>query len=184
MMATPIPAQSARSPMSPLHSQENIIPLHSNTSPPKKSIQLGIEAFATKRARESLENPRIKKPKPNDPEAADQSIQGNVPRVICHQCRQPVHPHLSVRCTVIKKAGGAKNPSTRRCPTTYCQRCVANRYGEKLMDIVVQGKTKKEGHDPEAGYCWECPSCRGTCNCSVCRKRNGLAPLGYFLRVW
>lgn len=25
---------------------------------------------------------------------------------------------------------------------------------------------------------WACPPCRGLCNCSICRTRNGLAPTG------
>jgi hypothetical protein len=61
---------------------------------------------------------------------------------------------------------------------------VANRYGESLTDIIEDGQTKREGHVSDAGYCWECPSCRGICNCSVCRKKNGLAPLGYFRWIW
>lgn len=176
MATTTNPHQLIRSPMTSLHSQENIPQLQ---SPPKKSIQLGIEAFATKRERENGEHPRIKKLKsPNDAETS-QSGQSAVPSVICHQCRQHVHPHLSVRCTKLKKTGGAKNPGTKRCTSIYCQRCVANRYNERLADIIEDVQSKSEGHDPEAGYCWSCPACRGVCNCSLCRKKNGLAPLGY-----
>jgi hypothetical protein len=181
MMATTAtaPQHPTRSPMSSLHSQENIPLLQ---SPPKKSVQLGIEAFTTKRERENTEHPRIKKVKPtNDPQDSSHehdSTQGVSPTVICHQCRQHVHPHLSVRCTRLKNAGGMKNPGTKRCVSTYCQRCVANRYNERLVDIFEDQHPAEGDHDPEAGYVWSCPACRGICNCSVCRKRKGLAPLG------
>jgi len=178
MMATATLAhQPTRSPMSSLHSQDNIPLLQ---SPPPKSIQLGIEAFTTKREHENPGHPRIKKVKTaNDPHGSQNAI----PSVICHQCRQYVHPHLSVRCTVLKTAG-LKNPSTKRCSLVYCQRCVLNRYNEQLMDIIEDVPSDREGHDPAAEYCWKCPSCRGACNCSHCRKKYGLAPLGYVIEMF
>lgn len=39
------------------------------------------------------------------------------------------------------------------------------RYGENAREALL---------DPE----WECPPCRGLCNCSICRTRDGKRPTG------
>jgi hypothetical protein len=89
-----------------------------------------------------------------------------------------VYKSLSVQCTGLKKAGSAKAPTTKRCVVAYCSRCLHHRYNEDMSDIIAQSEAC-EGHVHDAGYTWSCPSCRGICNCSVCRKKTGLAPLGY-----
>ncbi|GMH37402.1 hypothetical protein BSKO_05275 [Bryopsis sp. KO-2023] len=69
----------------------------------------------------------------------------------CHQCRQ-------------KTLG--KRTSCSECGSHYgifCGDCLWARYGANLDEL------------PEA---WKCPSCRGICNCSICRNRKGWAPTG------
>ncbi|ELR18832.1 'chromo' (CHRromatin Organization MOdifier) domain containing protein [Acanthamoeba castellanii str. Neff] len=76
--------------------------------------------------------------------------------ITCHQCR----------CTVDEKTTCA-NEFRIHTPARhhYCRRCLWNRYGEALDEVRK---------DPV----WLCPSCRGVCNCSFCRKKRGQAPTG------
>lgn len=46
-----------------------------------------------------------------------------------------------------------------------CYRDLEGRYGENYED-VLKNKT------------WLCPVCKGTCNCSFCRRRSGKTPTG------
>ncbi|KAK1785517.1 hypothetical protein P4O66_018878, partial [Electrophorus voltai] len=73
----------------------------------------------------------------------------------CHQCRQ-------------------KTLDTKtECRSVYCQGlkgqfcgpCLRNRYGEDVRTALL---------DPT----WKCPICRGVCNCSLCRKRDGRCATG------
>lgn len=174
-MSSTTTTQSPRCPMRSLNPHENVpFPF------PKKSIQLGIEAFTKKRDHAKLDvdsssnpNPPVKKIKATTGE----SVSSNGPEkepVICHQCRQHVHPAMSIQCTALKNKGSGM----KRCSIWYCHRCLSNRYSEKLNDILAKCD-KEEGHISNQGYTWSCPSCRGDCNCSYCRKKKGLAPLGY-----
>jgi Zinc-finger domain of monoamine-oxidase A repressor R1 len=163
--------QSPRSPMKSLNSQENI-PIPS----PKKSIQLGIEAFTKKRDIQNVDsnsNPQIKKLKSITGESITVTNGPERETVVCHQCKQHIQVPMSIQCTFVKKRGGMK-----RCTIRYCHRCLSKRYGEKTKDIKEK-REMEEGHVREEGYTWSCPSCRGICNCSYCRKRKGLLPLGY-----
>ncbi|KAG7259171.1 hypothetical protein CRUP_005399 [Coryphaenoides rupestris] len=47
----------------------------------------------------------------------------------------------------------------------FCGPCLRNRYGEDVKKALL---------DPE----WQCPPCRGICNCSFCRAREGRCPTG------
>lgn len=174
MMTSEAPT-SPRSPMKQLTRQDNI----PNASQ-KKSVQLGIEAFTKKRELDldGNPNPRIKKVKTNGVDSPGSTNILSVPSTICHQCRQHVYRLRSVQCTRLKKAGSAKTPSTKRCVVAYCSRCLYNRYNEAMGDIFKEPQIC-EGHVHDVGYTWSCPSCRGICNCSVCRKKSGQAPLGY-----
>ena len=77
-----------------------------------------------------------------------------------------------MRCTAHKVAGkpkpGSTEVPTRPCSLTYCARCLASRYAEDAEALVASG----------AAASWTCPSCRGECNCSSCRKRSGLEATG------
>lgn len=74
----------------------------------------------------------------------------------CHQCRQK-RTHYAAACTAVKNYG--------LCSLRYCRSCLRNRYGE-VAEVVAQKAN------------WTCPKCRGDCNCSMCRKKNGETPTG------
>ncbi|KAL2080641.1 hypothetical protein ACEWY4_024434 [Coilia grayii] len=73
----------------------------------------------------------------------------------CHQCRQKTLDTKTVcrsdHCVGVKGQ--------------FCGPCLRNRYGEDVREALL---------DPA----WECPICRGMCNCSICRKRDGRCATG------
>ncbi|XP_077386750.1 cell division cycle-associated protein 7-like isoform X2 [Festucalex cinctus] len=73
----------------------------------------------------------------------------------CHQCRQK---------TVDTKTC-CRNEGCRGIQGQFCGPCLRNRYGEDVKKALL---------DPE----WHCPPCRGICNCSFCRQREGRFPTG------
>ncbi|KAM4608523.1 cell division cycle-associated protein 7a isoform 2-T2 [Polymixia lowei] len=73
----------------------------------------------------------------------------------CHQCRQ--------KTTDTKTC--CRNPECVGVRGQFCGPCLRNRYGEEVRDALL---------DPE----WQCPSCRGICNCSFCRAREGRCATG------
>ncbi|KAI0949235.1 hypothetical protein AcW1_008909 [Taiwanofungus camphoratus] len=98
----------------------------------------------------------------------------------CHQCNKKRDTSIGIQCT-------RKDPSSRvqnyRCKAKYCEPCLRNRYGENLNDIITHGtagytKRDKEKHVSGEGFYFECPRCRGTCNCRNCRKALGLEATG------
>ncbi|GJT02263.1 zinc-finger domain of monoamine-oxidase A repressor R1 [Tanacetum coccineum] len=52
---------------------------------------------------------------------------------------------------------------TKPCLLKYCGPCLLNRYGEKAEDVTLLDQ-------------WDCPRCRGVCNCSTCMKKQGHQP--------
>ncbi|GAA6043482.1 hypothetical protein JCM8097_000733 [Rhodosporidiobolus ruineniae] len=89
--------------------------------------------------------------------------------VYCHQDHQP---HDAATTTVLRCTGqkevGKKNKVMKKCNIAYCERCLQNRYSESASTIISSG----------AASTWRCPSCRGICNCSKCRKKDGLESTG------
>ncbi|XP_041835852.1 cell division cycle-associated protein 7-like [Melanotaenia boesemani] len=73
----------------------------------------------------------------------------------CHQCRQK---------TVDTKTS-CRSEDCRGIQGQFCGPCLRNRYGEDARKVLL---------DPE----WKCPPCRGICNCSFCRQREGRCPTG------
>ncbi|TRY72878.1 hypothetical protein DNTS_021697 [Danionella cerebrum] len=73
----------------------------------------------------------------------------------CHQCRQKTLD-TKTECRG-EYCGGLKGQ--------FCGPCLRNRYGEDVRTALM---------DPE----WECPICRGVCNCSLCRRRDGRCATG------
>ncbi|CAK6952665.1 cell division cycle-associated protein 7-like%2C partial [Scomber scombrus] len=73
----------------------------------------------------------------------------------CHQCRQK---------TVDTKTC-CRSEDCRGIQGQFCGPCLRNRYGEDVRKALL---------DPE----WQCPPCRGICNCSFCRQRDGRCPTG------
>ncbi|XP_027857656.1 cell division cycle-associated protein 7-like [Xiphophorus couchianus] len=73
----------------------------------------------------------------------------------CHQCRQK---------TVDTKTC-CRNENCRGIQGQFCGPCLRNRYGEDVRKALL---------NPD----WKCPPCRGICNCSFCRQREGRCPTG------
>ncbi|XP_006788530.1 cell division cycle-associated protein 7a [Neolamprologus brichardi] len=73
----------------------------------------------------------------------------------CHQCRQK---------TVDTKTN-CRSPECVGVRGQFCGPCLRNRYGEEVRDALL---------NPE----WQCPPCRGICNCSFCRAREGRCATG------
>ncbi|XP_018597798.2 cell division cycle-associated protein 7-like isoform X1 [Scleropages formosus] len=73
----------------------------------------------------------------------------------CHQCRQ--------KTTDTKTC--CRNLDCHGIRGQFCGPCLRNRYGEDVRTALL---------DPD----WWCPPCRGICNCSFCRQRDGCCPTG------
>uniref|UniRef100_G3S418 Cell division cycle associated 7 n=1 Tax=Gorilla gorilla gorilla TaxID=9595 RepID=G3S418_GORGO len=73
----------------------------------------------------------------------------------CHQCRQKT----------IDTKTNCRNPDCWGVRGQFCGPCLRNRYGEEVRDALL---------DPN----WHCPPCRGICNCSFCRQRDGRCATG------
>ncbi|KAL6077673.1 Cell division cycle-associated 7-like protein [Balamuthia mandrillaris] len=81
----------------------------------------------------------------------------------CHQCRQKtIDP--KVQCTNVIKTPTGK----RLCNIMFDARCLTLRYGQTLEEALAA---------PE----WICPKCRGICNCSFCRRKEGKRPTGILI---
>ncbi|KAM8934827.1 cell division cycle-associated protein 7 isoform 2-T2 [Pelodytes ibericus] len=73
----------------------------------------------------------------------------------CHQCRQKT----------IDTKTNCRNPECMGVRGQFCGPCLRNRYGEDVRTALL---------DPS----WLCPPCRGICNCSFCRQRDGRCATG------
>ncbi|KZT10703.1 uncharacterized protein LAESUDRAFT_643979 [Laetiporus sulphureus 93-53] len=98
----------------------------------------------------------------------------------CHQCNKKRDASDIIHCThMIPKA----HVPDVRCKLKYCRACLKNRYNENIdLDKAQRPsalpKKEREKHVLTDGYCYQCPKCRGQCNCRVCRKARGLEPTG------
>lgn len=73
----------------------------------------------------------------------------------CHQCRQKT-TDTKTNC---------RNPECVGVRGQFCGPCLRNRYGEEVRDALLNSE-------------WRCPPCRGICNCSFCRARDGRCATG------
>ncbi|XP_061688792.1 cell division cycle-associated protein 7-like isoform X2 [Syngnathoides biaculeatus] len=73
----------------------------------------------------------------------------------CHQCRQKTADTKTC----------CRSEDCRGIQGQFCGPCLRNRYGEDVRKALL---------DPK----WQCPPCRGICNCSFCRQREGRCPTG------
>ncbi|XP_069326926.1 cell division cycle-associated protein 7 isoform X2 [Eulemur rufifrons] len=73
----------------------------------------------------------------------------------CHQCRQKT----------IDTKTNCRNPDCWGVRGQFCGPCLRNRYGEEVRDALLDAN-------------WHCPPCRGICNCSFCRQRDGRCATG------
>ena len=78
----------------------------------------------------------------------------------CHQCRQKTDD-LKTACRS-KSCFGVRGQ--------FCGPCLRNRYGEDAKRALM---------DPD----WECPPCRGICNCSFCMKKRGRRCTGVMIHL-
>merc|ERR1719187_1158095 len=73
----------------------------------------------------------------------------------CHQCRQK-----TTDTKTICRSGNCVGVRGQ-----FCGRCIQIRYGEDCKEALLNPT-------------WACPPCRGFCNCSICRNRNGKGATG------
>ena len=78
----------------------------------------------------------------------------------CHQCRQK-----TIDTKTVCRSGECIGVRGQ-----FCGPCLRGRYGESAIEALK---------DPV----WVCPPCRGLCNCSICRTRNGRRPTGILAPV-
>uniref|UniRef100_A0A8C9PSD9 Cell division cycle associated 7 like n=1 Tax=Spermophilus dauricus TaxID=99837 RepID=A0A8C9PSD9_SPEDA len=78
----------------------------------------------------------------------------------CHQCRQKTIDTKTV----------CRNQTCGGVRGQFCGPCLRNRYGEDVRSALL---------DPD----WMCPPCRGICNCSYCRKRDGRCATGILIHL-
>ncbi|KAF2359005.1 Zinc-finger domain of monoamine-oxidase A repressor R1 [Trinorchestia longiramus] len=78
----------------------------------------------------------------------------------CHQCRQKTSDTKTV----------CRSGHCVGYRGMFCGSCLKNRYGEDVHNALK---------DPE----WQCPPCRGNCNCSICRTREGKAATGVLINL-
>lgn len=78
----------------------------------------------------------------------------------CHQCRQKTIDTKTVcrsgRCVGVRGM--------------FCGTCLRNRYGECVKEALLNVQ-------------WSCPACRGICNCSICRNRQGKPATGILINL-
>ncbi|XP_029023103.1 cell division cycle-associated 7-like protein isoform X2 [Betta splendens] len=78
----------------------------------------------------------------------------------CHQCRQK-----TLDTKTVCRSGFCVGVRGQ-----FCGLCLKNRYGEDVRSVLL---------DPK----WACPICRGICNCSVCRKKEGRCATGLLVAL-
>lgn len=78
----------------------------------------------------------------------------------CHQCRQKTIDTKTI----------CRNQGCGGVRGQFCGPCLRNRYGEDVKSALL---------DPD----WICPPCRGVCNCSYCRKRDGRCATGMLIHL-
>ncbi|NXK65019.1 CDA7L protein, partial [Sylvietta virens] len=88
----------------------------------------------------------------------------------CHQCRQKTTDTKTI----------CRNQGCGGVRGQFCGPCLRNRYGEDVKSALL---------DPasiilEPGMkAWICPPCRGVCNCSYCRRRDGRCATGMLIHL-
>ncbi|XP_063808190.1 cell division cycle-associated protein 7-like isoform X2 [Pseudophryne corroboree] len=91
----------------------------------------------------------------NIAENVKEKVYNTVHGSTCHQCRQKT----------IDTKTNCRNVECHGIQGQFCGPCLRNRYGEEVRKALL---------DPD----WTCPPCRGICNCSFCRQRDGYSATG------
>ncbi|GAA5862951.1 hypothetical protein JCM8547_003631 [Rhodosporidiobolus lusitaniae] len=136
-----------------------------STSTAKRPLSPQPEATRSTAAEESTQGTKKDAAEPVKKKAKKDN---GLPKLYCHQDHQAhdLTTTTFLHCTAQKPTGKAK--TLKQCGGKYCERCLSNRYGEDAAAINASG----------ASSTWTCPSCRGICNCSSCRKKQGLEATG------
>ncbi|XP_019442790.1 PREDICTED: uncharacterized protein LOC109347408 isoform X1 [Lupinus angustifolius] len=114
---------------------------------------MGIDAQLTVKKSKRTTNPGIR--------IVGSRIYDSANGKTCHQCRQKT-TDLVASCKNVK--------NEKPCTIKFCQKCLFNRYGEEVDQVELLSN-------------WSCPKCRGNCNCSFCRKKQGLVPTGQLVKT-
>ncbi|XP_022603962.1 cell division cycle-associated protein 7-like [Seriola dumerili] len=141
------------------------------SAPKEEELEVSLEELLeVRRAPQRRGTPRPKQCKPHFIRPVDDitedelqlvadnmtdKVYNSVTGSTCHQCRQK---------TVDTKTC-CRSEECRGIQGQFCGPCLRNRYGEDVRKALL---------DPE----WKCPPCRGICNCSFCRQREGRCPTG------
>ncbi|XP_068568460.1 cell division cycle-associated protein 7-like [Cebidichthys violaceus] len=141
------------------------------SAPKEEDLELSLEELLeVRRSPRRRGNPRPKQCKPHCIRPVEditedeiqlvadnmtEKVYNRVTGSTCHQCRQK---------TVDTKTC-CRSEDCRGIMGQFCGPCLRNRYGEDVKKALL---------DPE----WKCPPCRGICNCSFCRLRDGRCPTG------
>eukprot|EP00057_Strongylocentrotus_purpuratus_P012331 XP_011666805.1 PREDICTED: cell division cycle-associated protein 7 [Strongylocentrotus purpuratus] len=78
----------------------------------------------------------------------------------CHQCRQKTNDMKTICHSAT--CSGVRGQ--------FCGPCLRNRYGEDAREALLDET-------------WTCPPCRGNCNCSFCRKKQGRNATGILIHL-
>lgn len=78
----------------------------------------------------------------------------------CHQCRQKTNDMKTI----------CRSGACFGVRGQFCGPCLRNRYGEEAKEALKDEK-------------WYCPPCRGICNCSFCRKKQGKSCTGIMIHM-
>ncbi|XP_008318840.1 cell division cycle-associated protein 7-like [Cynoglossus semilaevis] len=143
-----------------------------DSSSTKEEVELSLEEelLEVRRAPQRRGTPRPAKSKPHVvrpvediteeelelvAENMTEKVYNSVSGSTCHQCRQKT----------IDTKTCCRSEECRGIQGQFCGPCLRNRYGEDVRKVLL---------DPG----WKCPPCRGICNCSFCRQREGHCPTG------
>ncbi|XP_035009180.1 cell division cycle-associated protein 7 [Hippoglossus stenolepis] len=143
-----------------------------SSAPKEEELELSLEEelLEVRRAPQRRGTPRPSQSKPHLIRPVDditedelllvadnmtEKVYNSVSGSTCHQCRQKT----------IDTKTCCRNEGCRGIHGQFCGPCLRNRYGEDVRKALL---------DPE----WKCPPCRGICNCSFCRQRDGRCPTG------
>ncbi|XP_054760535.2 cell division cycle-associated protein 7-like [Lytechinus pictus] len=78
----------------------------------------------------------------------------------CHQCRQKTNDMKTI----------CRSATCFGVRGQFCGPCLRNRYGEDAREALLDAN-------------WTCPPCRGNCNCSFCRKKQGRHATGILIHL-
>ncbi|NXW68869.1 CDA7L protein, partial [Hirundo rustica] len=98
----------------------------------------------------------------------------------CHQCRQKTTDTKTI----------CRNQGCGGVRGQFCGPCLRNRYGEDVKSALLDPASITffitcvyPPPTSTALHPWICPPCRGVCNCSYCRRRDGRCATGMLIHL-